>query len=131
MKRLLLIFILLFTATFYVSAQDEDDQDDTETVRDKMAEYIQQKLKLSDQEAKKFRPAFVQYFKEWRETIRDNRTDKLVLKQKVAELQIRYRGRFKDIIGEQKSNQVFNEQRNFITELRQLRQNRMKSRRRT
>ncbi|MET0635726.1 MAG: hypothetical protein ABWZ25_06840 [Chitinophagaceae bacterium] len=131
MKRFLLILGLLFATTLHLSAQEDDDTDDNESIRDKMTEYIQKKLDLNDQEAKKFRPLFVQYYKDWRSTIRENRGDKLVLKQKVAELQVKYRDRFKGVIGEQKSNQVFNHQRDFINQLREeVRDRRQKNGRR-
>ena len=119
MKRFLLILSLLFATSLHVFAQDDDDTGDSESIRDKMSEYIQKKLSLNDQEAKKFQPIFVQYFKEWRSTVRENRGDRLVLKQKVADLQVRYRDKFKGVIGEQKSNQVFNHQVEFIRQLRQ------------
>ncbi|RYY57593.1 MAG: hypothetical protein EOO09_02345 [Chitinophagaceae bacterium] len=117
MKRLLLIFSLLLATAFHLSAQEDDDAD--ESIRDKMGEYIQKKLGLSSDEAKKFQPTFVQYFKDWRSAIRDNRGDVLKRKQAVADVQVRYRDRFKGIIGEQKSNQVFNHQRDFINQLRE------------
>ncbi|RYY62142.1 MAG: hypothetical protein EOO05_03850 [Chitinophagaceae bacterium] len=131
MKRFLLILGLLFATTLHLSAQEDDDSDDNETIRDKMSEYIQKKLNLSNEEASKFKPTFIQYFREWRATIRENRGDKLVLKQKVADLQIRYRDRFKGIIGEQRSNEVFNHQRDFIQRLREeVRDRRQKNDRR-
>ncbi|MET0466488.1 MAG: hypothetical protein ABW007_25240 [Chitinophagaceae bacterium] len=127
MKHFLFIFSFLLLTTIPLFAQDDgDDVDDNATIRDKMSEYIQQKLNLTNDEAKKFKPVFIEYFKEWKKTARENRGDNLVLRQKIADLQVRYRNRFRDIIGEQRSNQVFNHQRGFILKLRELRQERLR-----
>lgn len=119
MKRFLLILSLFLVTAISAFAQDDED-DDNESVRDKMSEYIQQKLSLGDQEAKKFRPAFNQYFREWRATIRENKGDKIVMQKKIADLQIRYRDQFRDFMGEKKSNDVFVHQRVFLVELRKI-----------
>ena len=89
MKRFLLILSLLFVTSPFLFAQDDDDNDGNEKIRDKMNEYIQKRLNLSDDEAKKFTPVFLQYFKEWRQTIRDNKGDKLILQQKIVDLRLR------------------------------------------
>ena len=109
-------------------AQDDDDQHEgNEKIRDKMNEYIQKRLDLTNDEAKKFTPVFMQYFKEWRQTLKDNRDDKLVRQQKLVDLRLRYRTQFRDIIGEKRGNQVFNHQDRFIQELRDLRKNRLEA----
>lgn len=127
MKHFLFILSFLFISVAPIFAQDDDDDvDDNATIRDKMSEYIQQRLNLTSDEAKKFKPVFIDYFKEWKKTARENRGDNLVLRQKIADLQIRYRARFRDIIGESRSNQIFTHQRGFILELRRLRQERLR-----
>ncbi|MBO9657924.1 MAG: hypothetical protein J7527_03790 [Chitinophagaceae bacterium] len=127
MKHFLFIFSFLLLTTISLFAQDDgDDVDDNATIRDKMSEYIQQKLNLTNDEAKKFKPVFIEYFKEWKKTARENRGDNLVLRQKIADLQVRYRDRFRDIIGDPRSNQVFTHQRGFILKLRELRQERLR-----
>src|SRR5687767_8084247 len=125
MKRSLLILSLLFVTGPCLFAQDDNDNDGNEKIRDKMNEYIQKRLNLSDDEAKKFTPVFLKYFKEWRQTIKDNRGDKLILQQKVVDLRLRYRTQFREIIGEKRGNQVFNHQENFIKELRDIRRDRL------
>jgi hypothetical protein len=89
-----------------------------------MSEYIQQRMNLNKVEAEKFSPVFLRYFKEWRNTLRENRTDKLILQQKVVELRLRYRTEFRDIIGEKRSNDVFGHQDKFIRELKTIRMER-------
>lgn len=126
MKRFLFILSLFALTTAPLFAQDDDDVDDNATIRDKMSEYIQQRLNLNPEESKKFKPVFIEYFKEWRKTARENKGDNLVMRQKITDLQLKYRGRFKDIVGEQRSNLIFTHQRGFIQELRRLRQERLK-----
>ncbi|MCG2614500.1 hypothetical protein LZZ85_09420 [Terrimonas sp. NA20] len=127
MKHFLFIFSFLLLSTISLLAQDDgDDVDDNATIRDKMSEYIQQKLNLTNDEAKKFKPVFIEYFKEWKKTARDNRGDNLVLRQKIADLQVKYRDRFREIIGDPRSNQVFTHQRGFVLKLRELRQERLR-----
>jgi len=126
MKRFLLILSLFFVTGSCLFAQDDDDNDGNEKIRDKMNEYIQKRLNLSDDEAKKFSPVFLKYFKEWRQTIRENKNlPKLDLQQKIIDLRIRYRTQFREIIGEKRGNQVFNHQEKFIQELRGLRKDRL------
>jgi len=124
MKRFLLILSLFFVTGSCLFAQD-DDNDGNEKIRDKMNEYIQKRLNLSDDEAKKFTPVFLRYFREWRQTIKENRGDKLILQQKIVDLRLRYRTQFRELLGERRGNQVFNQQDNFINELKNLRKDRL------
>ena len=125
MKKILLILSLLFVTGSCLFAQDDDDNDGNEKIRDKMNEYIQKRLSLSDDEAKKFSPVFLRYFKEWRQTIKENKGDKLILQQKVIDLRLRYRTQFREIIGEKRGNNVYGQQDNFIRELRDIRRDRL------
>ena len=124
MKRFLLIVSLFFVSGTSLFAQD-DDNDGNEKIRDRMNEYIQKRLNLSNDEAKKFSPIFLQYFKEWRQTLRDNKGDRLILQQKIVDLRLRYRTQFREILGEQRGNQVFGHQEKFIQELKDLRRDRL------
>jgi len=124
MKRFLLIVSLFFATGTCLFAQD-DDNDGNEKIRDRMNEYIQKRLNLSNDEAKKFTPIFLQYFKEWRQTLRDNKGDRLILQQKIVDLRLRYRTQFREVLGEQRGNQVFGHQEKFIKELRDLRRDRL------
>lgn len=107
----------LTTACF---AQDDGaDNDSTTTVRQKLVEYLEAKLSLTKQESEKFVPIYMEYFKELRKTIRENKDDRLVLQQKLADLRLRYRDRFKPILGEARSNDVFNHEKEFIRRARE------------
>lgn len=120
MKRFLLIFSLTVFAFFGAYSQQQQN----EQIREKMTEFIQKRMNLSKAEAEKFNPIFQRYFQDWRNTLSDNKNDRLVLQQKVAELRLKYRNEFKDVIGEKRSNEVYKQQEVFIKELRQLKQQR-------
>ncbi len=125
MKKILFILsLLLITSTIIFAQNDEGD----DRIRDKMREYIQLRMRLTRGEAERFTPVFVRYFNEWRNTLKENRTDRLILQQKVVELRLRYRGEFKEIIGDRRSNEVFEHQERFIKELKNLRQERIQNR---
>ncbi len=101
-------------------AQDEEGGA-AEKIRDRMNEFIQRRLQMSKEEADKFSPIFTRYFQEWKTTLKENRQDKIMLQKKVAELKLQYRDRFKDILGEKRSNDVFRHQDIFIQELKEIR----------
>ena len=125
MKRLLLIFFLFMLAGIKIHAQEDDDSGN-EKIRDKMNEFIQQRLNLTKSEAEKFSPVFLRYFKEWRTTMRDSKADPvLVRQQKIVDLGVRYRYQFKGIIGEKRGTEVFDRQKEFIDIIRKLKDDRM------
>jgi hypothetical protein len=127
MKKILYLFLFLFTFNGASFAQD-DPAGDLGTVRERMIEYIQQKLNLSKSEAERFGPVFIDYFRELRKTNHDYKSDRLVLQQKVAELRLRYRDQFKPIIGEKRSNEVFVHEREFIQKAKEERDLRLQQR---
>ena len=119
MKKIFIILTLSLSIGLVSRAQDENNND--EKIRAKMTEYIQRRLNLSKGEAEKFSPIFLRYFTEWRNTLRDFRGgDKLILQQRIVELRLRYRNEFKDIIGEKRSNQVYEKQQEFIDGVRKV-----------
>lgn len=119
--------MLFITSAPLLAQEDTDEPEGNEKIRDKMNEFIQKRLQLSKDEANKFSPIFLQYFKEWRQTLRENRGDKLVLQQKIVELRLRYRTQFREVLGEQRGNQVFRHQDVFIQGLRDLRNDRLRN----
>lgn len=125
MKKILFILSILLLTSTIIFAQNDDGDD---RIRDKMREFIQLRMRLTRGEADRFTPVFVRYFNEWRNTLKENRTDRLILQQKVVELRLRYRGEFKEIIGDRRSNEVFEHQERFIKELKNLRQERIQNR---
>jgi hypothetical protein len=115
MKRFLLILTLALIAGFAAKAQD----DDNDKIRDKMREFIQKRLNLSKNEAERFTPVFIRYFREWRQTLREHKDDVLERQKRIVDLRIRYRTEFKEIVGEKRSNQVFENQDRFVKIIKQ------------
>ena len=115
MKKILLILTLALFAGFAAKAQD----DDNDKIRDKMREFIQKRLNLSKNEAERFTPVFIRYFREWRQTIRENKDDILERQKRIVDLRIRYRTEFREIVGDKKSNEVFKKQDEFVRIIRE------------
>ena len=126
MKKLLIILGLsFFTSTACFSQGGDNDND---KIREKMSEFIQRRMGLSRAEAERFNPVFMRYFREWKTTIQTNRNDRPMLQLRIAELRIRYRSEFKDIVGEKRCNQIYDHQEVFMRELKQLRQDQLQRR---
>jgi hypothetical protein len=124
MKKLLLIFSLFMLTGITLLAQQDDDGGN-EKIRDKMSQYIQERLSLSKAEAEKFSPVFLRYFREWKTTLRESKGEPVILRQqKIVDLRLRYRDQFKEIIGEKRSNEVFDHQQRFIQGIRDLQRER-------
>lgn len=123
MKKILYTFLFLFSLNG-AFAQDEGNG---EKVRERMTEYIQKRLDLSKGEAERFGPVFINYFNELRKTNQDYKGDRLVLQQKIADLRLRYRDQFKGIIGDKRSNDVYAYERDFVDEVKRLREERIKN----
>ena len=125
MKKFLLILTLALLAGFSSKAQD----DGNDKIRDKMREFIQKRLSLTRNEAERFTPVFIRYFREWKQTLQENRGDGLVRQQRIIELRLRYRTEFRDIVGEKRSNDVYKQQDVFVREIKEMREEQIKSRR--
>ncbi len=112
----------LFTG-LTVKAQEDDNND---RIREKMQEFIQKRLRLSNNEAERFTPVFIRYFREWRQNLRES--DVLIRQQKIVELKLRYRAEFRPIVGDKRSNAIFKQQEDFIDGLKKIRQERLEKR---
>ena len=123
MKRILYIlgfFMALSTATY---AQDDNGR----KVQEQMNVYVQKRLGLSKAEAERFSPVFQSYFNELRQTNQQFKGDNLVLQKKIVDVRLKYRNQFKNIVGEKKSNEVFNYERDFVEEVKSLRNDRLQN----
>ena len=121
MKKWLLILFLFLLPGFAAFAQTEDPpRDGGGKIQERMKEYIQSKLGLSRAETEKFTPVFVRYFREFAQTHKENRGDRLILQQKIIELRLRYRGEFRQIMDEQRANKVFKYEDDFRQEVIQI-----------
>ena len=106
MKRWLIILSFLIPG-FAAMAQNDEPNPQEGKIQERMREYIQNKLNLNRNEAERFTPVFVRYFREFAQTHRQNRGDRLVMQQKIIELRLRYRGEFRQVLDEQRANKVF------------------------
>src|SRR5688572_25209439 len=125
MKRTLYIlglFLALSTASY---AQDDRDGG---KVQERMKEYVQKRLGLSKNEAERFGPVFLDYFNDLKKTNQEFKGDALKRQQKIVDLRIRYRDQFKNIVGEKRSNDVFTYERDFVEEVKELRNERLQNR---
>ena len=128
MKTLLLIFS--FVSLFSISSFAQDDEGASGAkVRERMQEYLQKRLNLSKTEAAKFGPVFLNYFNDLRKTNEDYKGDRLKLQQKIVDLRIKYRDQFKNIMGDKRSNDVFEYERDFVEEVRKIRMDRIQNQR--
>ena len=109
--------------TYSSFAQDDDGG----KISARMREYLQKRLDLSKSEVDRFGPVFLNYFNELRKTNQDFKGDRLVLQQKVVDLKLRYRDQFKNIMGDKKSNDVFQYEHDFVDEVKRLRQERIQN----
>lgn len=119
MKKYLLILTLFFTTGFAALAQDDEADDRIGKLQEKMQQYIQKRLSLSKAEAQKFSPIFLRYISELRKTHREHKIDPPMRQLKVAELRIRFRDEFRQVMDEQRANKVFQHQREFEDKIRQ------------
>ena len=116
MKKWILIFSLIFFSGAVI-AQNEDGQPEGSKIQERMREYVQNKLGLSRAEAERFSPIFLRYMREFKHTHQANKSDRLVLQQKIIELRLRYRGEFRQIMDEQKANRVYKIEDDFRQEV--------------
>jgi hypothetical protein len=122
MKKWLLILFLFLLPGLAAFAQNEQQAG---KIQERMNEYIQHKLGLSRAETEKFSPVFMRYFREFAQTHKQNRGDRLILQQKIIELRLHYRGEFRQIMDEQRANKVFQYEDNFRQEaIRIIKENR-------
>lgn len=119
-KYLLILFLSLLTGFAAFSQEDDPAQDNGSKIADRMREYIQKNLGLSRSEAEKFSPVFLRYFREFAQTHRQNKGDRLVLQQKIIELRLRYRDEFRQIMDEQRANKVYKFEDEFRVKARQI-----------
>ena len=127
MKKWLVIMILILLPGLAVMAQNDIDEPTPQEgkIRERMQEYIQSRLNLSRNEAERFTPVFIRYFREFAQTHRSYKSDRLILQQKIIDLRLRYRTEFRQIMDEQRANRVFKYEDEFRQEaIRIIRENR-------
>ncbi|HEY6064277.1 MAG TPA: hypothetical protein VIV35_11745 [Chitinophagaceae bacterium] len=120
MKKYLVILLLFLLTGFSAFSQTADTEQEGGKIADRMREYIQNNLGLSKNEAERFSPVFMRYIREFAQTHRENRGDRLILQQKIIELRLRYRGEFRQILDEQRANKVFHYEDEFRIKAKEI-----------
>ncbi len=121
MKKYFIIVTVFILSAFTVVGQDDDNtpEDKAGKLQERMNEYIQKKLGLSKAEAAKFRPIFLRYIVELRRVHRENKGDRPMLQLRVAELRVKARNEFREVLDEHRANRVFEHQREFEIKIRE------------
>ena len=107
MKKSFIILVLVLSGIAANAQNEDEDKGGGGKIRDRMIEYIQDKLGLSKKESEQFTPVFLKYFQEFRQIRQQNLDDKLKLQQKIIDLRIRYRDQFRQIMDEPRASRVF------------------------
>lgn len=126
MKKLL--YILFFLFTVHTSFAQQDEQPGAARLKEKMVEYIQNKLSMSKDEAERFQPLFMDYLNQLRQVKQEHKDDRLELQKKVIEVRIKFRDQVKPVIGEKRSNDVFTHEREFVEKVQDIRKERLQER---
>lgn len=113
MKHLLLIVAFL-TGTLAVNAQD-NHKERSEKIQALKIAFITQKLELSTEEAQKFWPVYNRYETELRQAISERKLggDAIDNEEKILNVKKKYRTEFNNVIGQPKTNLLFNSEREF------------------
>jgi hypothetical protein len=124
MKKIL--YLLSFFIVLSASALAQDDEGGK--IPDRMREYLQKRLNLSKSEADRFGPVFLNYYNDLKKTNQEFQGDRLMKQQKMVDLKLRYREQFKNIMGEKRSNDVFQYEHDFVDEAKRLQLERQQNR---
>ena len=123
MKKTLLIIAIFLGSFSFAEAQSFNNQNTGEKVESLKIAFITQKLSLTADEAQRFWPVYNRYDAEIKDIIRNNRNgDALQTEEKILNVKKKYLPEFTNVIGSQKSNTLFNAEKEFRSVLmRQLR----------
>ncbi len=114
MKQTLLILIISFTGFTSITAQDNREQR-IEKVQALKVAFITQKLSLTTDEAQRFWPVYNRYEADIKQVMMNNKTggDAIDNEEKILNVKKRYKQDFVKIVGEPKTNTLFNAEKEF------------------
>lgn len=116
MKNLLLIIIISLAGfSSSVKAQDFKKEKRTEKVQALKIAFITQKLELTTDEAQRFWPVYNRYETEIKQAMVNNKLggDALDNEEQILSVKKRYRSEFIKVIGQPKTNTLFNAEKEF------------------
>jgi len=114
MKKYLLILTLLIAGSFSGFAQEDETDPRMGKLQEKMQQYIQKRLNMTKAESEKFSPIFIRYITELRKVHVENRTDRPMQQLKAAEVRVRFRDEFRQVMDEKRANKVFEVENEFL-----------------
>ncbi len=113
MKKYLLI-ILVFLGSFSFAIAQGGNGPRAEKIQQLKIAFISQKLDLTPAEAEKFWPVYNEYNNEIRNLRANNRNgDVLDNEQKLLDIRKKYKPQFENILGPQRSNDLFKAESQF------------------
>ena len=119
MKQFLLVLILFIGSFTLLKAQDtrqDIKEGRSERIQSLKIAFITQKLELTSDEAQKFWPVYNRYETEIRQANKDSKAgggDAIDNEEKVLNVKKKYRIEFIKVIGQPKTNILFNSEREF------------------
>ncbi len=115
MKQFILITALFFGCFSFVSAQNESKEKRSEKIQALKIALITQKLELTSGEAQKFWPVYNRYENDIKQVVMDNKRggDAIDNEEKVLNVKKRYKSEFLKVIGQPKTNTLFNAEKEF------------------
>ncbi len=116
MKKYLLILLFIISGSFSIlKAQVPDEETRAEKIQSLKIAFITQKLQLTPDEAQKFWPVYNQYDKEVHSIESDNDPNHppLYKEEKLLDTRKKYLGSFEKILGRDKTNRLFNAEKDF------------------
>ncbi|MGH2566044.1 MAG: hypothetical protein ACRDE8_00835 [Ginsengibacter sp.] len=111
MKKYLLILFIMLGSLSQIKAQEPSG----EKIQSLKIAFITQKLQLTPEEAQKFWPVYNEYDNEIRsiESVNDPSAGPLGKEEKLLNVRKKYLGSFEKILGPDKTNRLFNAERDF------------------
>ena len=116
MKKLLFAIAIILGSFSFVTAQPDDKQNRAEKVQALKIAFITQKLDFTSEEAQRFWPVYNRYETEINQVMLSNKRgggDVIDNEEKVLNIKKRYRTDFIKVIGQPKTNTLFNAEREF------------------
>src|ERR1700690_4632806 len=108
MKKYLLILIIILGSLSVTKAQVPGEK-----IQSLKIAFITQKLQLTPDEAQKFWPVYNEYDNEVRGIELSNDPNPLGKEEKLLDVRKKYLGQFEKILGPEKTNRLFNAERDF------------------
>ncbi|MEJ7589798.1 MAG: hypothetical protein WKI04_19780 [Ferruginibacter sp.] len=112
MKKIYIVLMILSMGGFAKAQEELPAERKQQEIEALKIAFITKELELTTDEAQKFWPAYNQYAKELKTTLRDE-ADVLARDEKVLNVRKRYKDQFANILGQPRMNRFFNAEGKF------------------